>query len=114
MKQVYRLGLKAIAPICKQFSLSERRLIDHTERNHAFLCLMAENEQSASQAAQALVEQDVPVQQCGRIDAHHFRAWEAFLKRDCRSYRVMATDQDSDLLERSLFVKINAECVESG
>ena len=114
LKQVYGLGLDAVDSVCKKFSLCERRLIDRTERNHAFLCFTAENRQSANQATQALVEQDVPVQQCGRIDAHHFRAWEAFLKRDRRPYRLIATDQDSDLLERSLFVEINAECVDFG
>jgi hypothetical protein len=57
-----------------------------------------------------MIEMELPIQKAGRIDAHHFKVWTAFMDREGLKYRPLAHEQSEKYLNRMVFLEINSKC----
>jgi len=109
LKQSYEKGMERLHPIMKKFGLRVRPEPEGAQRNHAFLCLTGETTEAAEKAHAYLQEKGIPIQKADRLDPHHFRTWEAFLKREGRPYRTVDPETSLEILSRALFIEVNSK-----
>jgi 8-amino-3,8-dideoxy-alpha-D-manno-octulosonate transaminase len=105
----YPKALRRLSPLMKKYGLKERPLPLGAKRNHAFLCLTANSEKQISLAVEELTALGVPAVKASRLDPHHFQAWEAFLQRDQRVYRLVTAGENTNILERASFAEIDSQ-----
>jgi len=94
--------------VSERFGLNGRRPPQGSFPNNAFLCLNAGTKENRNRAYKALRRLKVPVQKCSRLDGHHFQVWAAYMKREKRPFRLIDGEKTKQVLERNLFVEVNA------
>ncbi len=108
LKNSYQMAFDELTDMCREFQLEERKILENTVHNHAFLCLVAKTREHAESAFNKLQKLNIPVQRCSRQDGHHFKVWADYMRRENRPFKLVGSEICTELLKRYLFIEINS------
>ncbi|NQT07027.1 MAG: aminotransferase class V-fold PLP-dependent enzyme [Candidatus Omnitrophica bacterium] len=112
LKISHKNAVQKMKPLCDRFLLTEIPLPLNSKANHAFLCLKAENGESAAMAQKALCRLGIPAHRAHDLDGHNFKIWKDYLVREKKRYRLLNPRKSEDVLERSIFIEMASVAME--
>jgi dTDP-4-amino-4,6-dideoxygalactose transaminase len=106
LAQSYAKGLQYLAPISSKYDLVETKLPENSQRNSAFLILLARDADTARQALAAMIEKGIPATLCSKQDAHTGDVWADFMTRAKVPHRVEALEDSLAVLSRAVLLEV--------
>ncbi len=93
----------------ERLGLMPRAFPSGTRGNGAFFGLQSCDGKSVEPVVESLKASHFPAQWCGRLDPHHFRVWEAFLRREGIAHRIANGALSEERMSTNLFLEVNSK-----